>query len=79
MHSHIDKSALDSPSKPWEEADLTGDQFNWLTESTHEILRIALFNLTGSDQPIPEYYGEDIDLIVKAYKKEHPDAPLQSY
>ncbi len=76
VHSHIARSALDNPSKPWEEADLTGDEFIWLTESAHEVLRVALLNLTGTDSPVPEYYGDDIELIMRAYKKEHPDAPL---
>lgn len=76
VHSHIDRSALDKPSKPWQEADITGNEFIWLTESTHEVLRAALLSLTGTDSQIPEYYGEDIELIMRAYKKEHPDAPI---
>ena len=76
VHFHVDRSVLDNPSRPWEEADLTGDEFIWLTESSHELLRIAFKNLTGSDSPIPEYHGEDIELIIRAYKKEYPDAPI---
>lgn len=75
-HFHIDKRSLDKPNKPWEDADLTGDEFIWITESAHEVMRVALLNLTGSDRQIPEYYGEDIELIMRAYKKAHPDAPI---
>ena len=70
VHSHIDKSTLDIPNKPWEEADLTGNEFIWLTESAHEILRLALLDLVGTDSQIPEYYGDDIELIIRAYKNE---------
>jgi len=71
VHFHVDKAVLDNPNKPWVDADMTGNEFIWLTESTHEILRRVLFSLTGEDYPIPEYHGEDIELIMRAYKKEH--------
>jgi len=76
VHFHVGRSALDNPSKPWEEAGLTGNEFIWLTESAHEVLRVTLLNLSGRNSPITDYYGDDIELIMKAYKKEYPDAPL---
>lgn len=76
VHFHVDRSTLDNPSKPWKEADLTGNEFIWLTESAHEVLRIAMLQLTGTDSQIPDYNGDDIELIIRAYKKEHPNASL---
>lgn len=76
VHAHVDRSALDNPDKPWKEAEITGNEFIWLTESAHEVLRKAFLKLTGKDSPVPDYYGDDIESIIRAYQKEHPDAPL---
>jgi len=76
VHSHVDRSAIDDPDKPWKEADLTGNEFIWLTESAHEVLRQAFLELTNEDSPVPSYDGDDIELIIRAYKKEHPSAPV---
>jgi hypothetical protein len=74
VHAHVDRSAIDDPGKAWREADLTGNDFIWLTESAHEVLRRALLKLTNEDSHLPAYDGEDIELIIRAYKKEHPRA-----
>ena len=76
VHSHVDRRTLGDTSKPWKDADITGDELIWLTDSAHEVLRVALLDLTGEDCPVPEYHGEDIGNIMCAYKKEYPDAPL---
>lgn len=76
VHAHVDRSVIDDPDKAWKEADMTGDEFIWLTESAHEVLRQALLELTNEDSQVPSYDGEDIELIIRAYKKEHPDAPI---
>lgn len=76
VHFHVDRRTLGDPDRPWEEADITGDELIWLMDSAHEVLRTALYDLTGEDCPIPEYHGEDIGPIMRAYKKERPDAPL---
>jgi hypothetical protein len=76
VHSHVDRGALDDPDKPWKEAGITGNEFIWLTESAHEVLRQAMLQLTGQDFPVPEYFGDDIEDIIRAYQKEHPDAPV---
>ena len=75
-HAHVDRSAIDHPDKAWREANLTGNEFIWLTESAHEVLRQALLELTNEDSQVSPYDGEDIELIIRAYKKEHPDAPI---
>lgn len=59
-----------------ERSGFTGNELVWLTESAHEVLRRAFLQLAGEDLPVPEYYGDDIENIVRAYKKEHPDAPV---
>lgn len=76
VHSHVDRGALDDPDKPWKEAEITGNEFIWLTESAHEVLRQGMLQLTGQDLPVPEYFGDDIEDIIRAYKKEHPDASV---
>jgi len=47
-----------------------------LTESSHEIMRLVYLHLTGRDRRVPDYYGEDIIDIMRAYKEIHPNAPL---
>jgi hypothetical protein len=76
VHSHIDRSAIDDPDKPWVEANITGNEFILLTESAHEVLRHTLLELTKEDLPVPTYDGDDIELIIRAYKKEYPGAPV---
>lgn len=76
VHSHVDRRTLGDISKPWKEADITGKELIWLTDSAHEVLRVALLNLTGEDRPVPNYHGEDIGNIMRAYKKEYPNAPI---
>lgn len=69
IHFHIDKRDLLEPSKAWEEADVTGNEFISLTEGAHEILRRMYLDLTGIDKPVPDYHGDDIGPILRAYKK----------
>lgn len=74
---HTDKRHVVEPSNAWQAASLTGDEFIKLTESSHEILRLMYLDLTGEDRPIPEYHGEDIEPIIRAYKAAHPKALLR--
>ena len=76
VHFHADRRVLESPDAPWDEAGITGNEFIWLTESAHEVLRRALLSLVGEDSPVPDYTGDDIEKIIRAYKKECPDAPI---
>ena len=76
VHFHIDKKGLSEPATIWQKADVTGDEFIYLTESAHEILREMYQHLTGKDQQVPDYHGDDIVKILTAYKKAYPDAPL---
>ena len=75
-HFHIDRKDLLEPTKVWSQAGVTGDEFIFLTESAHKVLRRMYQDLTGIDRPIPDYHGEDIINIITAYKEMHPDAPL---
>ena len=76
VHFHVDRRDLTEPTKAWEDADLTGNEFISLTENAHEILRIMYLDLTGQDRTIPGYFGEDIEKIITAYKEKYKDAPL---
>jgi len=77
VHFHVDRRDLTDPNKAWKDADLTGNEFIFLTEKAHEVLRIMYLNLTGSDRPIPEYYGDDIEKIITAYKEKYKEVPLE--
>lgn len=76
VHFHVDRRDLLEPVSAWRTAALTGNEVIELTEKSHEILRIMYLRLTGEDKPVPEYYGEDVELIVRSYKEAHSDAPL---
>lgn len=76
VHFHSDRRDLENPSSPWEDADISGNEFIELTENAHEVLRIMNLELTGIDSDIPDYNGDDIGNIIRAYKKLHPNAPL---
>jgi hypothetical protein len=76
VHFHVDRRDLKEPTKAWDDADLTGNEFISLTEKAHEILRTLYFDLTGQDSSIQEYFGEDIKKIITAYKEKYKDAPL---
>lgn len=76
VHFHADRRDLETPTSPWEDADLSGNEFIELTENAHEILRIMKFNLRNIDSPIPDYDGDDIEKIIRAYKEKYPSAPL---
>jgi hypothetical protein len=76
VHFHIDRRDLAKPESAWHTAELTGDEVIELSEKAHEILRIMYRKLTGEDKPVPNYYAEDVELIVRSYKKAHSDAPL---
>ena len=67
-HFHIDKRNVIKPSEVWVEADITGDEFIYLTENAHEILRCMYLELTGNDNCVPDYNGEDIEKILRTYK-----------
>ena len=76
VHFHADRRDLEAPSKPWQDANMSGNEFIDLTESAHEVLRILNRKLTSVDSVIPNYNGADIEKIIRAYKDEYPDAPL---
>lgn len=76
VHFHVDRSTLEDGSKPWKDADITGNELIWLADSGHSVLREMLLNLTGEDCSVPDYQGDDIGDIMRAYKKEFPNAPL---
>ncbi len=76
VHFHVDRRDLTEPTKAWEDADLTGDEFISLTENAHKILKIMYLDLTGQDRAIPDYFGKDILKIITAYKEKYKDAPL---
>lgn len=76
VHFHVDRRTLGDANRPWKTAGITGNEIIWLMDSAHEVLRLALLDLTGEDRPVPEYHGEDIEKIMRAYKDEYPDAPL---
>lgn len=69
VHFHSDRRDLIDSNKPWDEADITGDDFISLTENAHEVLRILYLNLTGQDKKVPDYFGDDIANIITAYKE----------
>jgi hypothetical protein len=71
VHFHVDRRDLMEPTKAWEDANLTGNEFISLTENAHEILRIMYLDLTGQDRAIPEYFGDDIEKIITAYREKH--------
>jgi hypothetical protein len=73
---HTAKLDVENPSRAWKEASLTGNDFIRLTEETHEVLRLMYIELTGEDKTVPEYFGKDIEPIMRAYKECHPNAPL---
>jgi len=77
VHFHVDRRDLTNPNKAWKDADLTGNEFIFLTEKAHEVLRIMYLNLTGEDRQIPGYCGDDIEKIITAYKEKYEDAPLK--
>jgi hypothetical protein len=76
VHFHVDRRDLQGPNDAWKDADMTGNEFNCLTEKAHKILRIMYLELTGQDSTIPDYIGEDIEKRIRAYKEKYPDAPL---
>lgn len=76
VHFHIDRRNLVEPVAAWRTAGLTGNDVIELSEKVHEILRVMYLKLTGEDKPVPEYYAEDVELIVRSYKEAHSDAPL---
>lgn len=76
VHFHVDRRTLGDGSIPWRQAGISGDELIWLAATAHEVLRRMLLELTGEDRPIPDYHGEDIEKIMRAYKKEYPDAPV---
>jgi hypothetical protein len=76
VHFHVDRRDLKEPNNVWNDANLTGNEFIFLTKNAHEILRIMYLNLYGEDRPIPDYFGDDIEKIINAYKEKYKDAPL---
>ena len=75
VHFHIDRRDLLQPSKVWEDADISGNEFISLTEGAHEILRRMYLDLTGIDKPVPEYYGEDISPLLLSHQVAPCDCP----
>jgi hypothetical protein len=75
-HFHLDKAAVERPASVWDAAGISGDEFIALTEGTHEILRRLYIGLAGVDLPVPDYQGEDVGKIIRAYVSVHPDAPI---
>ncbi len=73
VHFHADRRDLKEPTKAWNDADLTGNEFISLTENAHEILRVMYLELTGQDRAIPDYFGDDIEKIITAYREKYED------
>ncbi len=73
---HTDKKDVEEPSKVWQDANLSGNEFIRLTEEAHEVLRLLHVELTGENKTVPNYFGEDIEPIMRAYKEAKPNAPL---
>ncbi|MFO1305649.1 MAG: hypothetical protein U1F54_18120 [Burkholderiales bacterium] len=63
--AHTPKASVVDPTKTWERADMSGNEFIELTEGAYEVLRLLYLQLTGEDRPIPEYSGEDTADIAK--------------
>lgn len=76
VNFHVDRRTLEDESAPWIEADITGNELIFLSESAHEVLRRMLLDLTGEDRSVPDYYGEDIEKIIRAYRDACPNSPL---
>lgn len=74
---HTAKKDVEIPARVWADACLSGNEFIRLTETAHEVLRLVYFELTGEDKAVPDYFGEDIEPILRAYKEARPDAPLR--
>ncbi|MES2366625.1 MAG: hypothetical protein V4563_12150 [Pseudomonadota bacterium] len=74
---HTAKRDVEVPAKVWEDARMSGNEFIRLTEQTHEVLRLVYLELTGENKTVPDYFGEDIEPILRAYKEAKPNAPLR--
>ena len=75
-HFHIDRNAVLQPSIVWSEAAVTGDELGWALQTTHELLADLKAELTGTRPMLPEYDGSDAAEIIRAYKKQCPNAKL---
>ena len=73
---HTDKKDVEQPFRVWDDAKLSGNEFIRLTEEAHDVLRLLYLELTGEDKTVPDYFGEDIEPIMRAYKEARPNAPL---
>jgi hypothetical protein len=75
-HFHIDRDAVVNPSKVWSDAGITGDELGWALDSTYALLADLAEELLGSRPQLPDYDGSDAPKIIRAYKKQYPDAKL---
>jgi len=65
-HFHIDKSAIFNPRAVWEEANISGNEFNKVLDNLWEVLRELYFEQFGKNFNQPIYAGEDIENIISA-------------
>lgn len=73
---HIERDAVMKPSEVWKAAGLSDRQLGWALTMTHELLA-DLQELESGERPrLPDYNGSDAARIIRAFKAQHPDAPL---
>ncbi len=63
-HFHIDKQKVFSPSGVWNEANITGDEFNHILERMWVALNLIHKNYFGFPFGQPIYDGSDIEDII---------------
>ena len=75
-HFHIDKMDVLDPRKVWRRAGITGDELGCILEDGYHLLNRVYETRTGKTKSIPDYRGEDIAMIIRAYAKAHPDTAI---
>ncbi len=65
---HIDKGAVFTPNKPWEDANITGNFFNHVMDKLWTVLNSIHTSYFQRPFGQPIYGGEDVSLIIEAVK-----------